>query len=135
MAESLTPLDAAVIAACTAALEVVGHAQSVQPEIGAIPRGTGLTVEKLRRARALLEAHAASEPELFVPVLSVAEAARLVVSSYVPLDDLVEATRDTSRGALLCEMCFDAMTDQVLPAERSETGGEMACCAACWPQR
>ena len=41
--------------------------------------------------------------------------------------------RDGSRGARLCETCWDAMTDQVLPSDQTATGLEEACCAACWP--
>lgn len=44
------------------------------------------------------------------------------------------APDEGARGQYLCELCFDVMTDQVLPAEQSETGMEMACCAACWSQ-
>jgi hypothetical protein len=38
---------------------------------------------------------------------------------------------DSARGAFLCEGCQDAMTDQVLAADVSPTGREMACCRAC----
>ena len=47
---------------------------------------------------------------------------------------LPDALRDAARGALLCETCFDAMTDQVLPAAQTATGLDEACCAACWPR-
>lgn len=36
--------------------------------------------------------------------------------------------RDASRGRFLCEVCFDASTDQILPAGQSPTGLEMAWC-------
>jgi hypothetical protein len=46
---------------------------------------------------------------------------------------LDDSLRDASRGACLCETCFDAMTDLVLPGDWTATGLEEACCAGCWP--
>jgi hypothetical protein len=36
-----------------------------------------------------------------------------------------------STGRYLCERCFDAMTNTILPASQSETGDEIAVCAGC----
>ena len=44
-----------------------------------------------------------------------------------------DVQRDASRGARICETCFDAMTDLVLSGEWTATGLEEACCAGCWP--
>jgi hypothetical protein len=48
----------------------------------------------------------------------------------MPLEDML---RDSSRGAMLCETCWDAMTDFVLPGDWTATGLDEACCAGCWP--
>jgi hypothetical protein len=39
--------------------------------------------------------------------------------------------RDVATGTFLCEVCYDAMTDQELPADKSPTGMAMAVCEAC----
>ena len=39
---------------------------------------------------------------------------------------------DDARGAYLCEVCEDVMTDDVLPAAESPHGREIAICAPCW---
>lgn len=41
---------------------------------------------------------------------------------------------DTLRGAYLCEICEEAMTDEVLPAAQSPTGDELAICLRCAAQ-
>lgn len=38
---------------------------------------------------------------------------------------------DLARGHYLCEVCQDAMTNDVLPAAQSPTGVEMAICPGC----
>jgi hypothetical protein len=48
----------------------------------------------------------------------------------MPLEDML---RDSSRGAMLCETCWDAMTDLVLSGAWTTTGLDEACCAGCWP--
>jgi hypothetical protein len=41
---------------------------------------------------------------------------------------------DTLRGQYLCELCEEAMTDDVLPAAQSPTGDELAICLYCAAQ-
>lgn len=53
--------------------------------------------------------------------------------SATPASRDAEGRREASRGTLLCETCWDAMTDQVLPGTRTATGLDEACCAGCWP--
>lgn len=49
------------------------------------------------------------------------------VPGWIPATD--NPWRDHStRGAYLCEICFDVMTDGVIPADESGTGLEMAWC-------
>jgi hypothetical protein len=45
------------------------------------------------------------------------------------LDDL--PAPETLRGQYLCELCEEAMTDDLLPAAQSPTGEEMAICLHC----
>jgi hypothetical protein len=45
----------------------------------------------------------------------------------------VDHLRDASRGSRICETCWDAMTDLVLPGDWTATGLDEACCAGCWP--
>lgn len=44
---------------------------------------------------------------------------------------MADLSRSASRGSLLCEQCWDAMTDLVIPASETATGLEEACCEAC----
>ena len=46
-----------------------------------------------------------------------------------------DTQRDRLTGAYLCEVCYDAMTDQELAAADSPTGLAMAVCEACQGQR
>jgi hypothetical protein len=53
-------------------------------------------------------------------------------------DDLSEAPLvppDTLRGQYLCELCEEAMTDDLLPAWQSPTGEEIAICLRCAARR
>jgi hypothetical protein len=51
-------------------------------------------------------------------------------------DDLGDALPppETLRGFYLCELCEEAMTDEVLPAAQSPTGEEVAICVHCAAQ-
>ena len=42
---------------------------------------------------------------------------------------------DLARGQYVCEVCYDAMTDDVLPAVQSPTGMEIAICGTCRMQQ
>jgi hypothetical protein len=50
-----------------------------------------------------------------------------------PISEVMSETEP--RGQYLCEVCFDTMTDTVLPASESPTGMEMAQCLACARQK
>ena len=41
---------------------------------------------------------------------------------------------DDARGAYLCEVCEEVMTDDVLPAAESPSGVEVAICPLCRPR-
>jgi hypothetical protein len=41
---------------------------------------------------------------------------------------------ETLRGQYLCELCEEAMTDDLLPAAQSPTGDEVAICLHCAAQ-
>jgi hypothetical protein len=41
---------------------------------------------------------------------------------------------ETLRGCYLCEICEEAMTDDLLPAAQSPTGEEVAICLHCAAQ-
>lgn len=59
------------------------------------------------------------------------EADPLWTHSTAPNDRVVEMSRDASRGTYLCETCWDAMTDQVVPGSLTATGLDEARCAGC----
>lgn len=109
-------------------LVVFGQAGIVVPGNGDLPRN--LSHEELAsalardRARGLLNLrHALASDES--PVYGCSP-------SQIIFDEAVTSS-DASTGAYLCETCFDAMTDLVLPAAHTATGQEEACCAGCWP--
>jgi hypothetical protein len=101
-------------------------------EVNAPTSGPGLTLERLREARDLFESRRSLEPHPFAglsPDWLARHGNHIVQAPDEP--EPLDRVRDGSRGALLCETCFDCMTSRVVSADLSGTGLEMAQCVAC----